>query len=310
MDTAASTASTCPWCGAPRALAAACPRCGADYAKADQIRRHGRAAAPPALPEIVIDEAQQVPDSEPGAVEDPALELKLCLFALPAALLAGIAFHVFAPGMQRIFLGMPVHELGHTVSAWFCGFTAVPTLWFTRIAETRGFVAPVVLGSVLCAMGWRAWRGGHRGLAGLAVLLLALQAVGTFMIDERRAEAFITFGGDGMGMVLATALMASFFFGKGTQLYHGRLRWGFLVIGAGAFFDIFPTWWTARNDYSDIPFGEMERGGPSDATRLVEWYGWSIETMVSRYSMLGACCLLVLLAIYVWGVLQASRRHA
>jgi hypothetical protein len=118
----------------------------------------------------------------------------------------------------------------------------------------------------------------------------------------------IVFGGDGMGMILATALMASFFFGKDTQLYKGSLRWGFLVIGAAAFTDMFAVWWAARSDFGAVPFGEMEGIGLSDATRLVDDFGWTAEAMVRRYVTLGVCCLAALALVYAWGVRQAKRR--
>ena len=45
-----------------------------------------------------------------AAVEDPALEWKLCAAAIPAALALGLAFHAMTPGLQRIFFGMPMPE--------------------------------------------------------------------------------------------------------------------------------------------------------------------------------------------------------
>ena len=107
--------TTCAWCDAPRVAGHTCPRCGADYARAEQIKSHGRAQAV----------APVVPVFEPireRVVEDPALELKFCIVAIPAALALGVLFHFLTPGLQRIVFGMPLHELGHAVSAWFCGF--------------------------------------------------------------------------------------------------------------------------------------------------------------------------------------------
>src|SRR5262249_42506916 len=67
--------------------------------------------------------------SEAQAVEDPVLEFKFCVAALPSMLLLALLFHFLTPGLQRIVLGMPIHELGHAVAAWFTGFWAIPTLW-------------------------------------------------------------------------------------------------------------------------------------------------------------------------------------
>ena len=239
------------------------------------------------------------------AVDDPELEWKFCVGALPAMLALGVLFHLFAPFLQRTFLAMPVHELGHAITAWLCGYFAIPTLWKTLVPDERGFVAPLVLAG---GMGWmmlRAWRAGKPGLAALGVAVLVLAAIGTLGLKYKTTQMLIVFGGDGLGMVIATALMATFFFGKDTQLYRGSLRWGYLAIGAAAFVDIFSVWLAARRDYGRIPFGEQEGGPQSDATRLVDDFGWSADQLVGRYVALGVCCLIALALVYAWGVRQA-----
>ena len=39
--------------------------------------------------------------------------------------------------LQRTFLSMMVHEAGHAVTSWFCGFAAFPALWVTRFRCAR-----------------------------------------------------------------------------------------------------------------------------------------------------------------------------
>lgn len=303
--------ATCPWCSAPRSGGTTCPRCGADYAKAEQIKAQGRAtvAAPAAtivVPPVAVPSGE--PDVMEGRIEDPRLELWFCAAGIPAALLLGVLFHLALPGLQRIFLAMPVHELGHAAAAWFCGYFAIPTLWKTiTFSESRDFIAPVALFGALGFLIFKAHVRENRALLALGIVLLALQATGTFFVKARTAQMLIVFGGDGFGMVLATALMATFFFGKTTQIYRGSLRWGFLAIGAGAFADMFGTWWAARSDFGAVPFGEMEGVGLSDATKLVDWYNWPTEVMIRRYVALGLCCLAVLAAVYAWGVWRALK---
>jgi hypothetical protein len=241
-------------------------------------------------------------------VEDPALEFKLCVAAIPAALALGVLFHFLTPGAQRIVFGMPLHELGHAVSAWFCGFWAIPTLWKTIIPEQRGLIAPLLLAGALAYMMFRAWQAEKLYLVVLGAVLLVVQAIGTLYIRESTAEAVFTFGGDGIGMVLATALMATFFFGKRTQLYKGWLRWGFVCIGAAAFSDMFATWWKARSDFTDIPFGEIEGVGASDALRLTQEHLWTNAVLVGRFVGVGVACLVALALVYVWGVRVAWRK--
>jgi len=294
---------TCPWCSAPRAAGATCPRCGANYAKAELIKAQGRAA----IMEKPVAAVIAGPDDQ--AVDDPLLEWKLCVAAIPAALGLGVVFHLLTPGLQRIFFGMPVHELGHAVTAWLCGYFAIPTLWKTLIPESRGFVAPALLAGALVYLMVRAWRAEKPGYVALLGVVLLVQAIGTLYISESTAEMLFTFGGDGMGMVLAAALMASFFFGKRTQLYKGWLRWGFLVIGAAAFVDMFGTWWVAQYNVDVIPFGENEGSGLSDPMKLLEDYGWPTKTMVRRYVLVGVASLLGLAAVYAWGVLRARKKR-
>jgi hypothetical protein len=310
--------ATCPWCNAPRDTGPTCPRCGAIYAKAEAIKTQGRASVAGPAPAARVEAPAPVEPPLQNAtgesslegmplVEDPVLEWKLCMGALPIALCLALAFHVFMPFLQRTFLGMPVHELGHTITAWFVGHAAIPTLWKSLVSETRGFIAPIaLLGAIGYGM-YRAYLAGNHALVALGGALVLLQGIGTLVLKAKTADMLIVFAGDGAGMVLATALMASFFFGKRTQLYKGSLRWGFLVIGAAAFVDMFATWWAARSDFGVVPFGEQEGGTLSDATRLVDDFGWATEVMIRRYVALGVVCLVALALIYAWGVWQAGR---
>jgi len=246
---------------------------------------------------------------EERAVDDPAFEYKVTLIALPAALAAGVLFHFLTPGLQRIFFGMPVHELGHAVSAWLCGYFAIPTLWKTLVfSESRSVIWPLLLAGGLVFLAVLAWRAEKIAYLALVAGVLVLQAIGTLGISEDKAEMLFTFGGDGMGMVLAVLLMATFFFGKRTQLYKGSVRWGLLVIGAAAFADIFATWWAAQWNAEAIPFGENEGSGLSDPMKLLEDYRWTTQVIVRRYVLVGCGSLAALAAVYTWGVMRARAK--
>ena len=309
--------TTCPWCQTPREPGPTCPRCGANYAKAEAIKLQGRANAAAQAPVDPVEDIAEVEvvlgdvtSAEREGFDDLDLEWKFCVGAIPTMLCLALAFNAMDLGhsLQRMFLTMPVHELGHAVTAWLCGFGAIPSLWITRIAEDRGLMAPLaLLGGVGFVM-YRAWLAENRGLLVLGGAVLLLQAVGTLGIKTDTARALISFGGDGMGMVLATLLMSSFFFGKKTQLYKGSLRWGFIAIGAAAFVDIYATWWASRRDFTNIPFGMFESGMTSDALSLVDEFGWTKEALVHRYVLLGICCLVVLASIYAWGVWRAWQK--
>jgi hypothetical protein len=242
-------------------------------------------------------------------VKDPELEWKLCAAAIPVMLLLAVGFNLAGVGhfLQRTFLTMPVHELGHAVAAWLCGYAAIPTLWKTLVPESRGVLAPLLLLGGVGYLMFRAWQSEAFLRAGLGGAVLLLAAIGTLAIKEKTAGMLIVFGGDALGMVFGTLLMMSFFFGKDTQLYKGSLRWGFVAIGAAAYVDMFATWWAARTDKGRIPFGEMEGAGLSDATRLADEFGWTVDELVRRHVAVGVACLLALVAVYAWGVWSAKK---
>jgi hypothetical protein len=303
---------SCPRCGAPRILAPECPQCGVYYAKA-AARAAKAATAVEAPPSLLPPEPARPPHLPAETLrwnedaEDARLELKIRLFALPAALLVTWVLHSTGMGhsLLRIFLSMWIHELGHAVTAWLTGYTAIPGPWVTSIAEVRSPFFSVLLAAGLGALTYRGWKLRHRPtlIAGLA--LLCLQFIGTVIVRGGMARSLITFGGDGGCLVLGTLLMSTLYAGKESSLHRGWLRWGFLVIGAAAFTDAFKTWWDARTDRSAIPFGRIEGVGLSDPSRLIEWFGWSTRDLVSRYMGLAWACLAVLAIIYTVGVLRA-----
>ncbi len=243
--------------------------------------------------------------------DSPQLEWKLRACAIPAALVLAIGFHAWETGhfLQRTFLSMMVHELGHAVTAWWHGFTAVPTVWKTLIPEARGLLAPVLVGALeagLIVWGWKTER--YRILAiGLGLGVLQLVALGRTTVQ---AHELITFGGDAGAMILGTALMMTFFAGPESRLRTNHLRWGFLVIGAAALVDTLATWWAAQRDPDVIPFGEIEGVGLSDPSRLTEDYGWTVRALVHRYTTVGALCLVALGVAWGWSVWTARRDAA
>lgn len=234
-------------------------------------------------------------------------EWKLRAAAIPAALILALLFHAWSTGhfLQRTFLSMMVHECGHAVTSWWCGIRAIPTLWKTLIAADRGMVVPVLVAAFNCYLIVRGVRERRPGFAIVGGVLAVVQILGTLVLSTEHAQMWICFGGDGGAMVLGTLLMCCFFVDRESKLHRGGVRWGLLVIGAGAFVDTFATWWTARTDPDVIPFGEIEGVGQSDPSKLTEQFNWTTHTLVHRYVTLGVICLVVLAAAWAWSVRRA-----
>jgi ribosomal protein S27AE len=312
----------CPRCGEPRILAPECPKCGVLYAKAEaRAARLAPQPAParPAAPEpaqpapFSYAEPERPPHLPPeglawsGDLEDARLELRVRQFALPVAL--GAAWLVVNSPMGgsliRIFLSMWVHELGHAVTAWFCGFPAIPGPWVTPTWDTRSTLLFLVLATALAGLILRGWFTQRRALMIAGATGLVLQFVGTGMLAPSKAMQLVFFGGDAGCLIIGSLLMATVYAPRDSALRRGWLHWGYLVIGATSFMDAFSQWWAARSDYERIPFGENEGVGLSDASTLADIHGWTETELIRRYTWLGLACLAALAVLYTVGLLRA-----
>ncbi len=241
---------------------------------------------------------------------DADLEARLRTWAIPAVLAGSFLLaHVpFARFFMRVFFGMWVHEIGHAATAWLCGFPAVPGPWFTPIASERHpLFALLVIGGAAAAAAYR-WRAGARATA-CAFAALAVTAVFcSALLPQPAARQLILFMGDGGCLVLGTLLMLTVYAPEESAIRRGWLRWGFLVIGAASFADVFVLWWGARSNPDLIPFGMNEGRGLSDPSALSDQFGWSADQLVHRYVALGCVCVVAITLAYysAWRGRRAS----
>ncbi len=238
---------------------------------------------------------------------EPLDELRLRVVTVPLALILAALFSrsPFGHALQRMFFGMPLHELGHALTALALGFPAFPLPWFTPMAGSR---SPVLVGLLLGAsaslvvLGRRA---GRRSwvTSGAAVATLVLLGL---LLPGPQARALIAFDGDAGAMVLGTLLMCTVFSGETSAFRRGALRWGLLVVGAAAFSDVASTWWAARRDPGEIPLGQFEGGGLSDTSVLIDTHGWTESALVGRYLWVAGLCLAVLGVLWTLRALRPA----
>lgn len=229
-------------------------------------------------------------------------EVRIRAVAIPLALAAGRLAVRVAPGGTRM-LTMWVHESGHAVAAWMCGYMAFPGPWFTPVSGSRSWAVTILVMAGLVAGIQAAWRAGERRWAAAAAAMLAAVLYCGFALSPGRAEAFVIFMGDGGCFVLGTLLMLTIYVAADHPLRSGGVCWGLLVLGALAFADAAHVW---SGDVSRIPFGENENG-MSDPSVLTEFHRWGVLLLMRRYAALEAVCLATLAAAYGMGLAGAVR---
>jgi len=239
-------------------------------------------------------------------LEEMRSERALLLWAPPVAL--ALAFIMLQSDtwrwLARTFLTMWIHELGHAVAAWLSGRFAVPGPWVTRIGDGTSAATILLVAAGIGYLGYRGWREQRRWLMGLAACLAIVQVVCTLLLSRAKADAFITFFGDGGMLVLGAGLILTFWSPPGSYLHRQWLRWGFLVIGAFAFADATLSWLAAHKDSSTIPYGEIAGVGHSDPTKLVFDRNWTQDSMIARYLWLAAASFVAVAGRYAVAALR------
>ncbi len=227
----------------------------------------------------------------------------LCrVFAVPAALAFGWVVAWGFPSLAA-FLSMWCHESGHAVSAWFCGFPAFPTAWFTIIGDRTRWIS-VVLGLAAGLGGYVAYRRERWFWAVLSAIVVVLFVAGNLQTDFQSRKIF-TFWGDGGAFVLSTIMMLTMYARPDSAIAKGQVRWGLLILGAIAFWSVYTRWSGGFESIANALEDTDERG-PSDIMQLTTLYGWSIYTLIHTYWRLGYLCLFTQAVAYAAGLWQAK----
>jgi len=237
------------------------------------------------------------------ARQEDRQELILRMFALPATLLLARGAVYLSPSAVRM-LSMWLHEFGHAITAWLCGFSAMPGPWFTSVDPDRSRATTVLFVGLIGFGGFRAWQKDRWFWIGAGAAVLIVLLVCTVGLYSDQAHQLIIFGGDAGCFVLGSLLMVTFYSRRDHAFCRNGLRWGFLVIGALSFMDVWAIW---SGGLQNVPFGENENG-MSDPSVLTELYGWKVQVLIARYYKLAVVCLMALAVVYAGGLARLISR--
>src|SRR5215472_15749922 len=234
-------------------------------------------------------------------------ELICRVLALPGALLLGWLVVKVMPFLADM-LRMWTHETGHAVTAWLCGYTALPTAWFTIRSAGRVPVASFLLAAALAFGGYCSRRMERWFWVAASAVTLVLLLAGNLR-SEFQAGCLIIFGGDAGSFVVATILMATFYARPESAVCRKQIRWVLLVIGAIAFMDTYATW---AGGFEKIVHwvDDIDERGPTDLAYLTQYCGWGIGEMQARFLKVAHLCFVAMGTMYTAGILQVLQHQA
>lgn len=279
----------------PRAMLTlmACSECGADRGHLFGCTQSSIQLRTPEAPTL----ADRIKEDEAALTAPSAFE-QYRLFAFPLVfvfmwLLSDTGFGRF---VLRTFFGMWLHELGHASASWLTGRWALPLPWFTFSFDRQVLVSVLMFGGAVALIRFGRNRQSPTTIAlGVAWFLATLAG---HLAPTSFQQPFFIFGGEAGAMTFGVLVACGFLVRSPLKLFQGGLRWGWLVIGSASWADAMRLWWTCRTDDSAIPFG-LEDGSPSDATRLVDEFGWDQWQMVDRFVLVGEVTLGLALVAFV-----------
>jgi len=278
-----------------------CLRCGVVFDKYSANLEEIKTASAPA-PERPLDR-----DDVLRMREEAQDEVKIKLYALPAALLLGLLIARFW-GEAGYWAALFTHEAGHAVFAWFTGSAGVPLfLWGYTVTFPRMFLWPCMVTAGLGYGGYVAYRRKRWFWVAASMVLFALLMVGATRSKDE-AERWVTFGGDAGSLMLSTMLIASFYARPNAFVSRTMARWPMMVFGCITFMSTYSTWSPMLQSHAFTSISswlQEDTGGMGMGDLEVLQQYWTIPAIKSHFLAVGNGCLLAIVVMYCIGVVQA-----
>ncbi len=261
----------CPKCSYAVAVPAVeCPRCGVVFARLEE-------AAGRPVPNVTVT-AEGAP--APGRI-DADVQKTVLIGGVLAALVLAFPF----PRFVFSYMGILLHEFGHTVAAWLFGYPAIPAFNFAHgggVTSIEDRQWPLML-LWLAGVCWLLWRYRHHRPAW--PLLALPTALYLALAVTRVHEIVITFMGHGMELTIAGVFLYRALSGSAVRHAIERPLYAFLglflIVGEMGF-----AWGLATNRTKQIEYGIELSGIPNDWLRIADRLGTDLPTAAGAYLFL------------------------
>jgi Zn-finger nucleic acid-binding protein len=226
------------------------------------------------------------------------------LLAVPCAFAMSALIESFFPIIRFYLYGallMPIHELGHAMTAWLCSRAAVPLPFVTlRLSYTRSVWIYVITNLILLFLANYSHHQKLRFPLLISQGFMFLSFWFTWVLSPTQQNMAITYGGEGGTWILGTLLACAFFHQVPVRQW-ALIRPVLLFCGAYGMVQRFFFFQEIRSGKRELP--EIAAYGlDSDFKVLNETYGWSLSEITDHFLKLGTICFcfVFLYSIFQW----------
>lgn len=220
------------------------------------------------------------------------------------------------------FVAMMIHELGHAIFGLLGGHFALPFFFVSFILE-RSLILELVVCVSLLAGSYFLFIFGHM-LPSCIALATCLFSTLLLFTTTATTEMISTMGGLLAELIASSLIMLLYYYPLARPQNWKILRYPVVLVAAMVFHQNLEAWVQALWDPTKIPYPRDESnqvnvgavfqldavisGAPvGDLDKLIRTNGWSESGLVHCFLLVGAICLLTLLAKTVYALLSHEK---
>lgn len=222
--------------------------------------------------------------------------------------------------LSILFCIIPLHEMGHAVTAWMLGRFAiplgaiVPTAGMTIIGYEKHVWVHLVYFSFFGFLAYKAWKHKLPFLIGTAAFFIFGSMYLQSKFPDSMTMQWFSFGGIAGEFILSAILILSFYHPSFKKIRWDFIRYPFFMMGCMAFVNACESWFLIKNKLATMPFGSAisaDGSGDSngDLNKLIA-NGWSEDLIIERYLTIGKIAFTIILIQYIYRIVVSYQKKS